>query len=216
MLNICVIGGGTKGRFGNDFCLRAKSEGHNVYILSHKNYGNNDPNHLDADFDTGSNVVSRFEELIKNIEHLDIFLYNTVSGKGPWDENDFKSTSKFFSEDDWLYNLRINTIIPYNLSICALKKMNADSKLIYMTTGRSFNMDDDNPPFIPSYYGTKAFANHIMKAFSAYNDKQAIATSITGNFTYHDDLERYSKTLQNAYNHIMNIDRTHNGKIISI
>jgi NAD(P)-dependent dehydrogenase (short-subunit alcohol dehydrogenase family) len=212
---IAVIGGGKKGHFGNDFCLRAMSEGHKVYILSHRDYENNSPYHLHANFDTGEDIESQFNKLLESENQLDLFLYNTVSGRGPWDATDFQSTSKFFKDEDWLYNLRVNVIIPYNLSILALKKMVKGSKLIYMTTGRSYNMEDDNPPFIPSYYGGKAFQNHIMKAFSAYNDKGAIATSITGHFNYIDK-EYYKKVFDRAYDHIMNINESHNGRIIAI
>ena len=44
-MNIVVIGGGKPERFGNDFCNRARADGHDVYVISHKDYGTNDPKH---------------------------------------------------------------------------------------------------------------------------------------------------------------------------
>jgi hypothetical protein len=49
-MNIVVIGGGEPGKFGNDFCIRAKREGHNVFILSHQDYSTQDPQHYYTDF----------------------------------------------------------------------------------------------------------------------------------------------------------------------
>jgi nucleoside-diphosphate-sugar epimerase len=56
-MNIVVIGGGKPGKFGNDFCNRARSEGHDVYVISHKDYGTNDPKHIVADFDNPTSIT---------------------------------------------------------------------------------------------------------------------------------------------------------------
>ena len=213
-MNILVIGGGTKGRFGNRFVEHARSQGHRVLVVSHKDHGYDNTDHVVADFNSTDDVVNKVEFLLSKIDVLDIFLFNTVAGKGPWNEWDFKSDSTFFDESEWLWNLRLNVIIPNNLSIICLKKMIEGSKLIYMTTGRSYAMEVTHGPFIPSYYGAKAWLNHVMIAFAHYNDKKVISTGITGHIDYGDSVN-YDRAFEKAYNHIMNINESHNGKIIS-
>ena len=48
-MNIVVFGGGEPGKFGNDFCLLARQQGHNVFILSHRDYATGDPQHAHVD-----------------------------------------------------------------------------------------------------------------------------------------------------------------------
>lgn len=214
-MNILVIGGGAKGRFGNDFVNRARDDGHRVLVVSHKDHGYDNEDHVVADFNSTEDVMQTVENLLSKIDKLDIFLYNTVAGAGPWIPEHFQSTSKFFPESDWLFNLRVNVIIPNNLSIIALKKMSKGSKLVFMTTGRSYYIEDTSDPHIPSYYGGKAFQNHIMIGFGMYNDKGAIASSITGHFDYPNP-EVYRILFEKAYQHVMNLDESHNGKVIPI
>ncbi len=217
-MNIVIIGGGRPQHFGNDLALRAEQQGHDVRILSHKDYGVNNPKHLYADMDRSNQpAIDTFQRLTADLTHIDLFLYNTVSGAGPWNEQDFTTQSRRIPERDWLYNLRINVILPYELTLLALAKMNNQSKIVYMTTGRSYNMQDDNPPFIASYYGAKAWANHVMKSFAHYNDRGASAVSVTSHFDYSNP-EAYKPVFDRAYDYIVNSQDHHksNGRVITI
>ena len=217
-MNIVIIGGGQPGHFGNDFALRADGQGHNVRILSHKDHGTDNPHHQSADFDRGNTAVIRqFHTLTGDLSSIDLFIFNTVSGSGPWNREDFTTKSKTFTEQEWMYNLRINVILPYELTIQALKLMHSKSKIVYMTTGRSINPEDSSPPYIASYYGAKAWANHVMKSFSAYNDRGATAISVTSHFDYANP-RAYKLVFDRAYEFIIKgIDHTlHNGRVISI
>ena len=218
-MNIVVIGGGRPQHFGNDLVLRARSEGHDVRVLSHKNYMTDHPHDQHADFDHSNEpVIEQFHTLTQDLTHIDLLLYNTVSGSGPWNPEDFTTTSRRFTEKEWLYNLRINVILPYELTVEALKKMNQASKIVYMTTGRSINPEDTSPPYIASYYGGKAWANHVMKSFSHYNDRGAACVSVTSHFDYMNP-EAYKPVFDRAYDYIVNNNKNpklDTGRVVTI
>jgi short-subunit dehydrogenase len=217
-MNIVIIGGGTPNHWGNDLAIKAEEQGHDVRILSHKPYSLNNPKHLYADFDHSNEpVIKTFNQLTQDLTLIDLLLYNTVSGAGPWNPQDFTSQSRTFTEKEWLYNLRINVILPYELTVQALKKMNEASKIVYMTTGRSINPEDTSPPYIASYYGGKAWANHVMKSFSHYNDRSATALSVTSHFDYNNK-EAYQQTFERAYDFVLRgiKHKEHNGRVITI
>jgi short-subunit dehydrogenase len=176
------------------------------------------PHDQHANFDHSNDaVIEQFHTLTQDLTHIDLLLYNTVSGSGPWNPEDFTTQARKFKDQEWMYNLRINVTLPYELTVQALHKMNATSKIVYMTTGRSINPEDASPPYIASYYGGKAWANHVMKSFSYYNDRSATALSVTSHFDYNNK-EAYQQTFERAYDFVIQgIDhKQHNGRVITI
>jgi nucleoside-diphosphate-sugar epimerase len=75
-MNVVVVGGGEKGKFGNDLVNRLRDEGHDVYILSHKLNGTNDPKQVAVDFTNLELVLDTFEKLVSHLDTIDLFLYN--------------------------------------------------------------------------------------------------------------------------------------------
>jgi short-subunit dehydrogenase len=214
-MNICVIGAGTKGHFGNDFVNRARSEGHSVYTLSHMDHNDNHENHKWVDFSSSDRVVDVYKELIKDIDNIDILLYNSVGGGGPMQPANFTETANNFNDNDFFGGVRINVIIPYKLSIASLKKMKEGSKIIFMTTGMSKSIDNLALPIMATYAGSKAYQNFIMKALAEHNGKGVIVSSLAPFFPYWEP-ENYKIVFNKAYNRIIDINKTHNGKIIDI
>jgi NAD(P)-dependent dehydrogenase (short-subunit alcohol dehydrogenase family) len=211
-MNIVVIGGGQPGKFGNDFCLRAREEGHNVLILSHKDYGKIDPGHYWADFSERQSVVDAFRKLTADIDHIDIFLYNTAYSNYPCDPSLFKSTASV-STIGWVSNLHINVLLPHVLSIEALKKMGIGSKLVFMTTKMSLQFNRTIYTEMAGYVGTKAAQTHLMLSLAYHNDRSAIATTIAPHFPY-DDKEEYKRTFEKTYEYILTFDQNAIVKII--
>jgi len=214
-MNICVIGAGTKGHFGNDFVNRARSEGHSVYTLSHIDHKEDQENHKWVDFSVTNQVVNVYKELIKDIDNIDILLYNSVSGGGPMQPASFTENANNFEDNDFFEGVRVNVIIPYKLSIASLKKMKEGSKIIFMTTGMSRSIDNLALPIMATYAGSKAYQNFIMKALAEHNNKGVIVSSLAPFFPYWEP-ENYKIVFNKAYNRTMNIDKSHNGKIIDI
>jgi short-subunit dehydrogenase len=214
-MNICVIGAGTKGHFGNDFVNRARSEGHLVYTLSHMDHNDDHENHKWVDFSDSDKVVNVYKELIKDIDNIDILLYNSVAGGGPMVPENFTETAGRFEDKDFFNGVRVNVIVPYKLAIASLKKMKEGSKIVFMTTGMSRNIDNLALPIMATYAGSKAYQNFIMKALAEHNNKGVIVSSLAPFFPYWEP-ENYKIVFNKAYNRTMNIDKSHNGKIIDI
>ena len=215
-MNICVIGAGVKGHFGNDFVNRARNDGHTVYTLSHKDYGDNEPNHAWNNFSNSDQIVKVYNELTKDINNIDIFLYNSVFNSWvPMIPAHFTETATKFNDSDFFNSILVNVIAPYKLSIASLKKMKEGSKIIFMTTGMSTGIDNLALPIRAGYAGSKSYQNFIMKGLAEHNNKGVIVSSIAPYFQYNEP-ENYKIAFDKAYNHIMTIDQTHNGKIIHI
>jgi len=214
-MNICVIGAGTKGHFGNDFVNRAKSEGHSVYTLSHINHNENQENHKWIEFSSADRVAYMYNQLIKDIDNIDIFLYNSVAGGGPMTPTDFTEDAVNIEDKRFFDGICVNVIAPYKLAIASLKKMKEGSKIVFMTTGMSTNIDNLTQTWMAGYAGSKAYQNFIMKGLAEHNDKGIIVSSLAPFFPYWEP-ENYKIVFEKAYTQIMNINKSHNGKIIDI
>jgi len=217
-MNICVIGGGgVKGRFGRDFCDRARAEGHNVYVLSHKDYNLNDPRHLWADFNNHNDVVAKFAQLIESIDHIDIFIYNTTSDSGSFPHLDrhFQSTTNGDFAKGWHDTVDLHAVLPHMLCVAALNKMSATSKLVFMVTGLAMYFNRTEWTEHVGYASGKAAQIFLMLAFSTFNDRKAISTAISPHFDYTNPVN-YEIVFNKAYDHILDMNQNQNGKIKSL
>lgn len=213
-MNICVIGGGgPKGRFGRDFCDRARLEGHNVYVLSHRHYFPRRPRHMHADFSTPNDVVKQFEQLTADIDHIDIFVYNSTptTPTTPNYPAEFRSNS-IVNPSEWHNTINIHAIVPHMLSVCALKKMSSASKIVFLVTGLSMNHDRDFYTELVGYATGKSAQIFLMLALANHNDRGAVATAISPHFD-REDTKFYEWTVDQAYKYITKIDTAQNGKI---
>ena len=216
-MNICVIGGGgPTGKFGRDFCDRARDEGHNVYVLSHKNHKQTDHRQMWANFKNIENVLDTFKKLTADVECIDIFIYNSSPGTGPFphNENHFKSTSAA-SIKGWHDTIDVYGVIPHLLCVTALNKMSSTSKLVFLVSGLAMNFDRDTWTEAVGYSAGKATQIFLMLALSVHNDRGAIATAIAPHFDY-NNVGSYKSTFDNVYQYILNIDQQQNGKILRI
>lgn len=214
-MNICIIGGGgPKGKFGRDLSDMLKAEGHNVFILSHKDYGSNDPQHMFADFSDANNVVSAFNGLTENINEIDILLYNSNANSYPGQPRDYTSTSTVNIEK-WQETINIHCIIPHAIALAALKKMNPGSCIIFMTTGLSYDLKRSQWFEYAGYAGGKAIQNHLMLGLAHHNDRGVFCSSISSHFPSNEP-ERYGRIFKKIKNHILEIGSDDNGKIKEI
>jgi NAD(P)-dependent dehydrogenase (short-subunit alcohol dehydrogenase family) len=213
-MNIVVIGGGKPGKFGNDFCNRARSEGHDVYVISHKDYGTNDPKQIVADFNNVAEFLEKFKNLTNHLDKIDVLLYNSNGHSYPGRPEELQSTGGS-SLAQWEKALRLHVAIPHALAIEALKKMTKGCGIVFMTSGMSYDLKRTNWTANVGYAGFKGMQNHLMIGLAHHNDKEAIVTCIAPHFPY-DNAEKYSNVLNIAYEYITNLTEENNGRIRGI
>ena len=210
-MNIVVVGGGEPGKFGNDFCNLAKQEGHNVFILSHKEYKTADPRHTHADFRKKESVIEEFNKLTSSIDHIDIFIFNGWCNCYPSCAHYFTSHAEIDIQS-WHENLDTTVVLPHLLSIEALKKMSIGSKIVFLTTKMALEFERTNYTEMAGYAGIKAAQTHLMIALAHHNDKGVIVSSISPHFPY-EDRESYNRVFIKGYKYILSFDKSRNGCI---
>lgn len=214
-MNILVIGGGgPTGKFGRDFCDRARLEGHSVYVISHVDYNTNDPKQISADFENPSAVISAFATVTKELTHLDMMLYNSSIGSYPGSTSDYCSTTAVSIARHYL-NYNVYVLYPHLLSIQALKKMDATSKIIFLTTGltlRTWDVNELEYNRHSGYAGGKAFQNHLMSGLANNNDKGVTVLSVSPHFDYNNE-SAYNNSLHATYDCVMQATAADNGTI---
>lgn len=205
-MNIVVIGGGMFGRFGNDFVRKSKDSGHTVRVLSHRS-------HPDADdtinFLSVENAVTKFNGVTNDLDRIDILLYNSTYNGYPNDKKLYTSDG-VIKEKLYVHGFYVQVVIPHSLCIEALKKMDASSKIIFMTTDVIYDRERTQNLDHLGYYGGKAYQHQLMLALADCNDRGAIVSSVSPFFDY-DNKTEYIKSFDKVYNHIFG--ETHNGKV---
>ncbi len=205
-MNIVVVGGGTFGRFGNNFVRQAKADGHVVRVLSHRT---NDDTDATLTFLTAEDAVTKFNSITQDLDTIDVLLYNSTYKGYPDDPSTFTSNGKI-KDKVYVHGFYVHVIIPHALSIEALKKMTADSKILFMTTDVIYDRERNNNLYKLAYYGGKAYQHQLMLALAEHNDKQATVSSISPMFDY-EDKTNYDRTFDVVYKHIFG--PTQNGKV---
>jgi NAD(P)-dependent dehydrogenase (short-subunit alcohol dehydrogenase family) len=203
-MNICVFGGGgPPGKFGPDFCSRARSQGHTVHTISHRDH----PHSITADFGNTQDVVDKFQSVAAAVP-LDLVLYNTTAASWPDQPGCFDGT-QHYQEHAWQDTVRIHAGIPHAVSLCAMQYLKPGSGVVFMTSGMSWEHQRDYSTWAAGYAGGKAMQNHLMLALAQHNPHGIVFTSVAPHFT----TETYSTIFDKIYNHVTNIRASHNGQV---
>jgi hypothetical protein len=205
-MNIVVVGGGSFGRFGNDFVRSSKAAGHTVRVLSHRTSIDTDAT---INFLNITDAVEQFNKITQDLNSIDILLYNSTH-KGHPSEKALFTSNGIVKEKLYIHGMYIQIIIPHSLCIEALKKMNNRSKIIFMTTDVIYNRERAEDLHKLGYYGGKAYQHQLMLALANCNDKQATVSSVSPYFDY-DNKKEYTRTFNLVYEHIFG--NTINGKV---
>jgi hypothetical protein len=205
-MNIVVIGGGSIGKFGNDFVRAAKSAGHTVRVVSHRTSKDTD---VSVNFLNLEEVVEKFISVTSDLDSIDIFLYNT-NYKGHPDSEEMFTSQGTIKEKLYMYGFYVHAVVPHRLAIEALKKMNAESKIFFMTTDVIYDRERTENLYKLGYYGGKAYQHQLMLALAECNDKGTIVSSISPFFDY-ENKSNYANTFSIVYKHIFS--NVSNGKV---
>lgn len=213
MKNIVVIGGTTPGKFGHEFVTKTRAQGHRVKVLTWREPESPSQDVAWADFSNHDACVTAFNQLVSDMEHIDVMLYNAQGGSYANEPFFFTSGCHHLDPGQYLQCLNIQVIVPHALSLAALKKMDQTSALVFMTTGLALDHTRDGWTDKAGYAGSKSWQTHMMLAFAHHNDKQAISVSISPFFPYSDP-ELCTRKINSAVDMITNLNKNQNGQIL--
>jgi NAD(P)-dependent dehydrogenase (short-subunit alcohol dehydrogenase family) len=208
-MNAIVVGGGSK--FGRYVVDNLRSLDYQVYILSHRDYGTNDPMHLTANFKNTHDVKSQFQKILEQIITLDLFLYVSNFDFGPGKPEHF-DVSTLNVEKMWFDTIRVNVVLPHELSLLSLQKTHRDSKIVFMASGLAYEFERDDYTEMAAYAGSKAALNHLMTGLSSYNKE--IICALSPHFPDDEDLK--TKEYHYAFTRLISLTRADKGKIIKL
>jgi short-subunit dehydrogenase len=211
-MNIIILGGGTPNKFGHDFVLKAREEGHKVICFSHKFNGLNDKDQYVIDYNDVYGTKSLFKEIISSVNTIDLLFINANGHSYPSFE-----PNHLLNPDPMQYQKSMNvyTIIPHMLIAECYEKMPAKSKVVYMTTllALTFILRPEFPKAY-GYAANKSFMTQLMLGFAQNRTKDINFSILSPHFPY-DDLSKYKKVFDHCYNSIMNDNENVNGKILA-
>ena len=205
-MNIVIVGPGTDPeRWGTYFTTSAENDGHNVVKFSYRlGYS------LEA-FGLAE-LENRFSDTIDELDSIDIFVYNCIGGFYPGEEESYQTGHKV-KYGKWTEGIMINAAMPHMMTLKCLEKMNANSKIVFLTSSASYLLNRDNYFNLAGYFGTKGCMNQLMLAFAHHNDKGASCVCLAPHIPY-DEPDMAKKIMKQLYDLTMSITEKDNGKII--
>jgi NAD(P)-dependent dehydrogenase (short-subunit alcohol dehydrogenase family) len=211
--NIVVVGGGTPNRFGNDFVKKAKEEGHNVIVISHKDHGYDDEDFLWIDFK--KQYYNNFDIVIDKIrdrfEKIDIIFFNQNGRFYPSSEDELFSTPNY---QPYIEGMNIHVIVPHEILIGLLPNLDDGSKVVFTSSTMAFELNRKNYTAGAGYAGLKGYVNHLMYSLAMHRPKKITFSSIMPHYDYLNP-NTYKLQFGTTYNYILEHDDSNNGKIVS-
>ena len=209
--NILVVGGGTPGKFGNQFVNKAREDGHRVVNFSHKdhNTGHVDDRHIN--YNDVKQIKTKCAELASEMPVIDIILFNQNGAGYPG------ITEQLFKEPNLLeYNQTITraVAVPHQIIVSLYNSLNTGSKVVYMGSTMSFLYDRENYIEHVGYPSAKSFAMHLISAMAKCRTKEITFSCMCPYFLYHKP-DVYKNIFEQTYNYILNHDDSYNGKIVN-
>lgn len=213
-MNIIVFGGGKVGKFGHDFCLRARSEGHKVIIYSHALNGTNDSDQHVINYNDLNQVNEVFTNTANNLDTIDLVLFNQVGGLYPCEPDLFQEPKL----DMYLNALNSIVTIPHLFVSKFAHKFHKDTKVVNMTSNLSMEYNKNiHVSGLVGYAGSKAWSTHLIQAYARHSKRNGIYFTISPSMNYESEeiKQIYPEWLDSLYKLIFTADEKINGKIIT-
>lgn len=213
-MNIVVFGGGNVGKFGSDFCIRARTEGHNVIIFSHKDNGTNDNKQYVINYYDMEETEKVVKQVIDKLDTIDLVLFNQSGSPYPSGE----AFEMYPDYKEYQYTLNTHVIIIHLFLFLSRNKLAKTCKVINMTSNMMVDLFTKTPFPPPVGYGAgKAWATHTVQAYATNRKNHVIYFTITPSMNYNSKLgkESYLSWFSNIYKFIINSTDEYNGKIFT-
>lgn len=211
-MNIVILGGGSVGRFGNDFAQRARNQGHKVIIFSHKINGQNDTDQYVIDYNDIDKTKQVYTNAINDIEQIDLILLNQNGDSYPYINQQDEAPE--VDANQYYRSLNIHVVSSHLLISTCHSKLHDKSKVVYMSTGLAFNLLRDNYHQHYGYGAYKSMMSNLMIGFAKNRKKKITYTVFSPHFPY-DDRDTYKLVFENCYKWIFEHDDTFNGSVVA-
>lgn len=202
-MNIVIVGPGSNPKkFGRYFVNTAIKNGHSVVEFSYR-----------LNNESFESIMQRYDDALSDLDHIDLFLYNSIGGFYPGNITDYSGGHKVQPER-WQEGIMINGAMPHAFSLKCLNKMNDTSSIVFMTSSGSYLVNRDNYLNLAGYFGTKGALNHLSRALAEYNDAGAKVCVMAPHIPYDEGEEMSSKIMSILSEKILNILPEDNGKVL--
>jgi hypothetical protein len=210
-MNIIILGGGTKGKFGNDFVQQARSEGHRVIVFSHINHYTFNVDDRILNYTDIKKTDYALWQIVWEMPVIDLIVFNQ-KGSGYPQTQDILSEPNFEN-----YNfLMLNHVIMPHLVISKLyNNLNTGSKVVFIGSTMAFEYDRDHSASEIGYPGAKSFATHLMSSLARVRTKPITFSTLCVHLPY-DQPDFYKQVFEKLYNYILTHDDSFNGKIVGL
>ena len=210
-MNIVVLGGGTPGKFGNDFVKKARANGHRVIVLSHRDHNTGNTDDRVIDYNNTENTKSIVQQITIDMPSIDLILFNQ-NGAGYPDTVD-----QLFSEpvvSRYSQTMTAHVILPHLIISVLYNNLTEGSKVVFMNSSMAFEYERNHFGAGVGYPAGKSFATHLMTSMARSRTKKVTFSAVCPFFIYNDPV-LYGQALTNLYDHIINHDDKFNGKIVA-
>lgn len=205
-MNVVVIGGSETGKFGNDLVRQLRNDAHTVKVLSHRK---RDEDAAVANFTSLENVIECFNELVKDINSIDILVYNSSINAWPNSAEHYKKNATI-KENLYQYGFKIHAVIPHAIAIEALNKMTDTGRIVFVTTDMIYDKARTEHIDMVGYAGGKSYQHHLMLALAKYSG--VTVSSISPFFDY-ANAEKYKQVFNKTYKYVVTHNKEYNGKV---
>jgi len=207
--HIVITGGGSPGKFGNDFALKARSEGHRVTIFSHRDYNTNHPDDHVLDYFNYEKSKQTLQQVKENLGPIDVLYFNHNGGCFPYKDEELLSEPDIFR-----YNISLHSAvcIPHLMVVLFNDNLVDGARVVFTSSTIMYELHYPKGASGVGYAGQRAWATYLMRGFANTRTRNITYSGLSPYINY-DDRQHYANTLIKTYDHVLNHDDSFNGCI---
>lgn len=211
-MNIVVFGGGTVGKFGHDFCLKAREQGHNVVMFSHTSNGTGDQQQHIIYYNNIAKTNNVIQKVLLGLESIDIVLFNQKGDNFPrekelWQLPDINQYQTSFNS---------HIVVPHLFMALAKNKLKDTSKVINMGTNLAWVYDIKEVSQLVGYSSGKSYLTHYIQALARNRENNTTFFTLCPSMDYNkeEDKQIYPAWCDALTKFILTCTDEYNGEIV--
>lgn len=210
-MNIVLVGGGTPNHFGNQFLNKARSEGHRVINLSHRNHNTGHVDDRALNYHSPEKIKEVCQKITEDMPVIDIVIFNQTGDAFPHESTELFAEPNF---ERYYRTLHVAVAAPHLIISCLYNNLVDGSKVLNMGSTMAFEYEREHFISAVGYPGAKSYATHLIMSMARCRTKQVTFSCMCPYFLYNKP-EVYADTFVQTYNYILTHDDSYNGKIVN-